>query len=84
MQNENYFDDFIKKLYIIGIGNDNNNQLFHKVLGENFSINEILEHVMILKTHNYKLSSINDRLIELDVVKKDILKFVQSENKSKR
>ena len=36
MQNEKYYNDFTKKIYIIGIGNDNNNLLFQKIFEENF------------------------------------------------
>ena len=78
MKNESYYDEFLNKLFIIGIGNINNGNQFRQIFEFMYSCSTVSSHnhILILETHKYGLNSIKDSLIANQAVKKQINKFL--------
>ena len=78
MKNESYYDEFLNKLFIIGIGNINKGNPFRQIFELMYSCSTVSSHshILILETHKYGLNSIKDSLIANQAVKKQIDKFL--------
>lgn len=78
MKNESYYDEFLNKLFIIGIGNIDKGNPFRQIFESMYSCSTVssYSHILILETHKYGLNSIKDSLIANQAVKEQINKFL--------
>jgi hypothetical protein len=76
MRNEPYYDEFLSKLFIIGIGNMDEKNLFRQIFESLYSCSTVPSNILILETHKYGLNSIKDCIIENQEVKKQVNKFL--------
>lgn len=77
MRNEEDFEGFLEKLYIVGLGNTTENDSFSIVLNQEFRVNKIENHVLILGAHKYNLNSIKSRLISVKEFQEAIRLFLK-------
>lgn len=76
MRNEAYYDEFLNKLFIIGIGNMDEENPFKQIFEQLFSCSTVPSHILILETQKYGLNSIRDCLLDNKTVKKQVKKFL--------
>ena len=68
---------FLEKTFLIGIGNISNSNLFKDELNLIFDEYSIKNHTLILSSRDYRLSSINDRLVDNNECLSKIKEFIQ-------
>lgn len=78
MSNESYYDEFLNKLFIIGIGNVGMANPFRQIFELMYHDSEVSYegHILILGTQKYSLNSIKDFLIARTGVKEEVDKFL--------
>lgn len=76
MHNESYYDEFLSKLFIIGIGNINKGNPFKQIFELAYYCSTVQSHILILESHKYGLNSIKDYLIDNQIVREQVDKFL--------